>query len=102
MNNNQESENYAAISKQFEEACADFQVPATRAAAEQILSQFRQIPNVLPICQYILEHAQSPMVQFQVALAAGDVAVREYTLYDLPYLSQLKHYLLDYCLQRPK
>jgi hypothetical protein len=54
MNNNQESENYAAISKQFEEACADFQVPATRAAAEQILSQFRQIPNVLPICQYIL------------------------------------------------
>ncbi|KAG1159659.1 hypothetical protein G6F37_004686 [Rhizopus arrhizus] len=101
MKNNKQSENYAAISKQFEEACADFQVPATRAAAEQILSQFRQIPNVLPICQYILEHAQSPMVQFQVALAAGDVAVREYTLYDLPYLSQLKHYLLDYCLQRP-
>ncbi|CEG79285.1 hypothetical protein RMATCC62417_13770 [Rhizopus microsporus] len=41
------------------------------------------------------------MVQFQVTLAIGDVAVREYSLYDLPYLSQLKHYLLDYCLQRP-
>lgn len=54
MNNAPESENYAVISKQFEEACADFQVPATRAAAEQILSEFRQIGNVLPICQYIL------------------------------------------------
>lgn len=42
------------------------------------------------------------MVQFQVTLAIGDVAVREYSLYDLPYLSRLKHYLLDYCLQRPK
>lgn len=42
------------------------------------------------------------MVQFQVTLAIGDIAVREYSLYDLPYLSQLKHYLLDYCLQRPK
>ncbi|CAO3659151.1 unnamed protein product [Rhizopus microsporus] len=41
------------------------------------------------------------MVQFQVTLAIGDVAVREYSLYDLPYLSRLKHYLLDYCLQRP-
>lgn len=70
----------AAIFKQFEEACSDFQVhfdkslpmlscllifthnffsslfqvPATRAAAEQVLTQFRQIPKVLPACQYIL------------------------------------------------
>ncbi|KAG1473236.1 hypothetical protein G6F56_001072 [Rhizopus delemar] len=101
MNNAPESENYAVISKQFEEACADFQVPATRAAAEQILSEFRQIGNVLPICQYILEHTESPMVQFQVSLAIIDVTVREYTLYESTYLSQLKHYLLDYCLQRP-
>lgn len=54
MSNNQEPENYAIVAKQFEEACSDFQIPATRAAAEQILNQFRQIPNVLPICQYIL------------------------------------------------
>lgn len=30
------------------------QVPATRAAAEQVMTQFRQIPKVLPACQYIL------------------------------------------------
>lgn len=42
------------------------------------------------------------MVQFQVSLAIIDVTVREYTLYESTYLSQLKHYLLDYCLQRPK
>lgn len=30
------------------------QVPATRAAAELVLTQFRQVPKVLPACQYIL------------------------------------------------
>lgn len=76
MDRAQDPEN-AAIYKQFEEACSDFQVkkkkrernimpiflvsnidrlqvPATRAAAEQIMTQFRQIPKVLPACQYIL------------------------------------------------
>ncbi|KAI9273596.1 armadillo-type protein [Sporodiniella umbellata] len=101
MNNSSTTENHATISKQFEEACADFQVPATRAAAEQILSEFRRINNVLPICQHVLEHTESPMVQFQVSLAIIDVVVREYTLYEASYLSQLKHYLLDYCLNRP-
>ncbi|KAI9318087.1 armadillo-type protein [Dichotomocladium elegans] len=114
----QSTHDTAAICAQFEEACSDFQVPATRAAAEHILSSFRQIPEVLPICQYILgmlsilpstfpakkketEHAQSPMAQFQVALATGEVAVRDYTLYALSDIVQLKNYLVDYCLKRP-
>lgn len=36
-----------------------FKVPATRAAAEQVLTQFRQIPQVLPACQYILGNFES-------------------------------------------
>lgn len=63
-----------AAMQQVEEACADFQVsppyfhfqepilislcfskvPSTRAAAEAILSQFRETPRVLPLCQFIL------------------------------------------------
>ncbi|KAI9483543.1 MAG: armadillo-type protein [Benjaminiella poitrasii] len=99
MDRAQDPEN-AVIFKQFEEACSDFQVPATRAAAEQILTQFRQIPKVLPACQYILEHTSSPMVQFQVALAIGDISVREYTLYDKNDLLRLKNYMIEFCIQR--
>ncbi|KAI8377732.1 armadillo-type protein [Radiomyces spectabilis] len=91
----------ASIHAQFEETCSDFQVPATRAAAEQILTSFRQIPQVLSVCRYILDHTQSPMVQFQVALAIGDVAMRDYLLYSLDDLTGLKTYLIEYCLQRP-
>lgn len=99
-------------------------VPATRPAAEHVLSSFRQIPKVLPICQYILgtllllrgyrenisqfdvwnwpvDHTQSPMAQFQVSLAISDVAVRDYTLYDTADLTQLKNYMVDYCLRHP-
>ncbi|OBZ88181.1 Exportin-4 [Choanephora cucurbitarum] len=90
----------AIIFKQFEEACSDFQVPATRAPAEQVLTQFRQIPKVLPISQYVLEHASSSMVQFQVALAMSEVVVRDYTLYEKSQLLSLRNYLMDFCLHR--
>ncbi|KAG2212895.1 hypothetical protein INT45_007411 [Circinella minor] len=83
------------ICAQFEEACADFQVPSTRAAAEQILSSFRQIPKVLPVY-----NAQSPMARFQVALAIGEVSMRDYTLYPQADLIQLKNYMIEYCLKR--
>ncbi|CAO3592649.1 unnamed protein product [Absidia cylindrospora] len=92
----------SVVAAQFEEACSDFQIPATRAAAEHILTEFRQLPKVLPICRYILEQASSPMVQFQVALAIGEVAVRDYPLYSLEELVQLKNYMIEYCLHHPK
>ncbi|KAI9307138.1 armadillo-type protein [Cunninghamella echinulata] len=87
---------------EFEEACSDFQVPSTRAAAEIVLTRFRQIPKVLSICKLILDRAQSPMVQFQVALAIGEISVKEYTLYPLEELIQLKNYLIEYCLHHSK
>ncbi|EPB86259.1 hypothetical protein HMPREF1544_06987 [Mucor circinelloides 1006PhL] len=99
MERAQDPEN-AVIHKQFEEACSDFQVPATRAAAEQVLTQFRQVPKVLPACQYILEHASNAMVQFQISLAIGDIAVRDYTLYDKSDLLRLKNFMIEFCLQR--
>lgn len=41
------------------------------------------------------------MVQFQVTLAIGDIAVRDYTLYEQRDLIQLKNYMIEYCLKRP-
>lgn len=49
-----------------------------------------------------VEHAQTAMVQFQVSLAIGDIAVREYTLYEKSDLLGLKNYMIEYCLQRPE
>ncbi|RUS28630.1 hypothetical protein BC938DRAFT_481650 [Jimgerdemannia flammicorona] len=113
------------------------QIPATRVAADKILTSFRQTPTILPACQYILgesgtrsltmesassywddlpshvfltprpwpprpsDNTQATMVQFQAALAIKEIVVREYTLYNPKDIIILKHYLLNYCLQRP-
>lgn len=42
------------------------------------------------------------MAQFQIALAIGDVAIRDYTLYQAADLIQLKNHLVDFCLKHPK
>ncbi|CDS07016.1 hypothetical protein LRAMOSA09539 [Lichtheimia ramosa] len=42
------------------------------------------------------------MAQFQVAVAIGEVAVRDYTLYALSDLVQLKNHMVDYCMKRPE
>lgn len=42
------------------------------------------------------------MVQFQVSLAIGDIAVRDYTLYDKNDLINLKNYMIEFCLKREK
>lgn len=47
-----------------------------------------------------LEHASNAMVQFQISLAIGDIAVRDYTLYDKADLLRLKNFMIEFCLQR--
>ncbi|OZJ05689.1 hypothetical protein BZG36_01439 [Bifiguratus adelaidae] len=84
--------------RQFEEACADFQVPAKRAAAEQILTRFRQTPGVLGACQHILDHTTSPIAQFQASIAIKENIIREYSTHDLDNIVGLKNYLLNFCL----
>ena len=40
------------------------------------------------------------MARFQVALAIGEVSMRDYTLYPQADLIQLKNYMIEYCLKR--
>ncbi|KAF0521385.1 armadillo-type protein [Gigaspora margarita] len=86
---------------QVEEACADLQVPSTRHAGEQVIMSFKQMSGNLDACQYILEHTQSHVVQFYMALAVKESVIRDYILYSKEYLSNLKSWILNYCLQRP-
>ncbi|KAG2175589.1 hypothetical protein INT43_001236, partial [Umbelopsis isabellina] len=92
----------ALVHAHFVEACSDFQVPATRAAAEQVLTEFRHTPQILPACQYILDNTESPMVQFQAAVAVSEIVIREFSAYQRQDLVNLKHFMLSYCLHRPR
>ncbi|KAM3588533.1 hypothetical protein VKS41_000976 [Umbelopsis sp. WA50703] len=92
----------ALVHAHFVEACSDFQVPATRAAAEQVLTDFRHTPQILPACQYILDNTESPMVQFQAAVAVSEIVIREFSAYQRQDLVNLKHFMLSYCLHRPR
>ncbi|CAO3672042.1 unnamed protein product [Umbelopsis vinacea] len=92
----------ASVHSHFVEACSDFQVPATRAAAEQVLTDFRHTPQILPACQYILDNTDAPMVQFQAAVAICEIVVREFSAYQKQDLVNLKNFMLNYCLQRSR
>ncbi|ORY03726.1 hypothetical protein K493DRAFT_311626 [Basidiobolus meristosporus CBS 931.73] len=92
---------YANVLKELEEACADFHVPATRVAAEQTLLAFQKTPNVLPVCQYILEHATNSMLLFHAVTAMKECFAREYADLDKPKVTELKNYLLNYVFQKP-
>ncbi|KAH8550240.1 armadillo-type protein [Umbelopsis sp. PMI_123] len=91
----------AQVHAHFVEACSDLQVPATRAAADEVLTNFRQTPQILPACQYILDHTDAPMVQFQAAAAICEIVLREFSAYQTQDLVSLKNFILNYCLHRP-
>jgi hypothetical protein len=78
-----------------------FQDPARRQEGERVLLAFRRSANVLPVCQYILDNASSPAVQFQVAIALREVSVRDYSLLSADEVEALKGYLLNYVYSRP-
>ncbi|CAO3661292.1 unnamed protein product [Umbelopsis ramanniana] len=91
----------AQVHAHFVEACSDLQVPATRAAADEVLTNFRQTPQILPACQYILDNTDAPMVQFQAAAAICEIILREFSAYQTQDLVSLKNFMLNYCLHRP-
>ncbi|KAG0336269.1 Exportin-4 [Podila humilis] len=85
----------------IEKACAETQHPTTRAAADQVLIDFKQSPNILPACQYILAHSKTPFVQFQAASGITAAIVREYGLYSKSDINSLQEYLITYNLHHP-
>ncbi|KAI9234057.1 MAG: armadillo-type protein [Podila humilis] len=85
----------------IEKACAETQHPSTRAAADQVLINFKQSPNILPACQYILANSKTPFVQFQAASGITAAIVREYGLYSKSDIHSLQEYLITYNLQHP-
>ncbi|TPX33725.1 hypothetical protein SmJEL517_g03402 [Synchytrium microbalum] len=113
---------YDSVLRTFEQACRDFQTPATRIAGERVLLQFRSTPGILSVCQYILgqqevcglsrciltdppntlcaEHASHPLVQFEVAAAMKEAITREFTQHSKQEIQALRTYLIKTVVSR--
>ncbi|KAF9428205.1 Exportin-4 [Podila epigama] len=92
---------FPAVLAAIEKACAETQHPSTRAQADQVLIDFKQSPNILPACQYLLAHSKTPFVQFQAASGITSAIVREYGLYSKADILSLQEYLISYNLHHP-
>ena len=65
-----------------------------------MLNGFKGSPRLLPKCQYLLEHTQQPMLQFQVASAIQEAVVREYAEYQENDVSVFVGWLVQYCIHQ--
>jgi hypothetical protein len=74
------------------------QNPATQAAAEQVLLQFRRSAGVLPSCRHILEHSASPEARFHAACALREGLLREFASLPPGERAGLRSYVLQYVL----
>jgi hypothetical protein len=63
-----------------------------------VLSGFKASSQLLPKCQFLLEHTQQPMLQFEIASAIQGAIVREYSEYQENDVSAFAGWLVQYCL----
>lgn len=81
------------------------QIPSKRVEAEKTLLQFKQIPNNLAACKYILgtyiatnftENTSSSMVQFHMASAISYAIIREYSSISQKEVHSTREFLIEY------
>ncbi|VFQ81253.1 unnamed protein product [Cuscuta campestris] len=77
----------------FELACTSVQVYGD-PAAEAIISSLSHSIRPYRVCQFILEHSQVAMAQFQAAGALRDAAIREWVFLE----DDDKRHLISFCL----
>ncbi|KAF9200490.1 Exportin-4 [Haplosporangium sp. Z 27] len=93
---------YPTVLATIEKACEEAQHPTTRVQAEKVLIDFKQSPNIVPVCQYILANSNTPSVQFHAASGITGAIVREYGLYQKKDIEHLQTYLIQYNLHHPR
>ncbi|KAL6757386.1 armadillo-type protein [Haematococcus lacustris] len=93
-------EQLQAQCRAVEQACVNFQNPATQPQAEQMLLQFRQQLHPIAACRHILEHSSSQDARFQAALTLREALLREWGSLPSHETQGLCQYLLR-CLLCP-
>ncbi|KAJ2774217.1 hypothetical protein IWQ57_000932, partial [Coemansia nantahalensis] len=71
---------YRPVLAELEQACADFQVPATRYAAEQQLLRFGKRPDAIAASKYVLAHSSVPTAKFFALRGIKDAVVAGYAV----------------------
>lgn len=87
-----------AVQAAVEEACVQFQHPATHQRAEATLLQLRQSPRPQAVCQHILAHSTMLDARFHAACTLREAVIREWALMNAEELASLQTYLLQYAL----
>ncbi|KAI8321832.1 hypothetical protein GQ54DRAFT_311453 [Martensiomyces pterosporus] len=72
--------NFNQALSELEDACADFQVPATRFAAEQRLQEFGKRPDAIAAGKYILANSNLPTAQFFAVRGIKDAVIDSYAV----------------------
>ncbi|KAI9188974.1 hypothetical protein H9P43_000396 [Blastocladiella emersonii ATCC 22665] len=67
---------YSEVLRQVDSACEDFQVGATRVAAEKMLMQFRDTPNIHAPALYVFQHSTLPFAKHTAAAAVAQSITR--------------------------
>jgi hypothetical protein len=71
-----------------------------RLAAEASLMQWRQSPTPHAFCRYVLECSTVPAAQFHAALTLHSSLVREWPLYSLTDVLDIRGFLVNFLFQR--
>ncbi|KAK9812956.1 hypothetical protein WJX72_006385 [[Myrmecia] bisecta] len=88
-----------AMQRAVEQACIDFQRPATQQQAEATLIEFRNSPSPIAACQHILEHSSNPDARFQAVVTLREAAIREWVLCSPAAHRSLRTYVLHHILR---
>ncbi|KAI8926272.1 armadillo-type protein [Entophlyctis helioformis] len=92
---------FVALQQQFETAVVQLEQPSLRVQGEQVIKEFKRLPNLLPACKHILENSQEVRALFHAAVALQDSIARIYR--QMPSLDEqlsLRQYLVAFMMQR--
>ncbi|KAJ1972968.1 hypothetical protein H4R35_004381 [Dimargaris xerosporica] len=85
----------------LEAACDQFNHPATHAAAEHTIADFKRHPQVLANCQYVLAQSQHPSALFYALATVKEVTLAQYATLSPAEVERIRDGLTDYLYSKP-
>ncbi|KAJ1979387.1 hypothetical protein H4R34_002839 [Dimargaris verticillata] len=85
----------------LEAACDQFNHPATHAAAEHTIAEFKRHPQALTNCQYVLAQSQHPTALFHALATVKEVALAQYAALSPAEIERVRDGLTDYLYSKP-
>ncbi|KAI9505554.1 hypothetical protein GGI25_000943 [Coemansia spiralis] len=86
---------YGSVLAELEQACADFQIPALRFAAEQQLASFGKRPDAIDAGKYVLAHSHAPTAMFFALRGIKAAVVSGYSVLGLEKALRLRDELFQ-------